>query len=190
MEIFTKVTCPAARRFRCPSFDKHSEKWTRFESSEHYRKNDLGLLFCNRRWVGIPMIRRPVRSKEYPGRFSIVNTLREEIPRSPLRDPEPKHMYRKASSEEVAMAAEMFCALVPLAESLTASCAKHVESNGAAFQCTGHMEGRALSAFSRRRKTEETIPSARKLFLYHEASRGETMRINARKPINVCAHAD
>src|SRR6266481_113513 len=49
MEIFTKVTCPAAGRFRCPSFDKHSEKWTRFESSEHYRKNDLGLLFCNRR---------------------------------------------------------------------------------------------------------------------------------------------
>src|SRR2546427_11812313 len=96
----------------------------------------------------------------------------------------------KASSEEVAMAAEMFCALVPLAESLTASCAKHVESNCAAFQCTGHMEGRALSAFSRRRKTEETIPSARKLFLYHEASRGETMRLNARKPINVCAQAD
>src|SRR6266403_2052222 len=34
-------------RVRCPSLDK--ERWTRFESSENYRKSDLGLLFRHRR---------------------------------------------------------------------------------------------------------------------------------------------
>src|SRR5260370_16691065 len=36
-------------RVFCPSLDKHSEKWTRFAWSEHYRKNDLGVIRCNRR---------------------------------------------------------------------------------------------------------------------------------------------
>ena len=31
-------------RIRCPSLDKRSETWTRFEFSEHNRKNDPGLL--------------------------------------------------------------------------------------------------------------------------------------------------
>jgi hypothetical protein len=30
------------------SLDNTLINGTRFESSEHYRKNDLGLLFCNR----------------------------------------------------------------------------------------------------------------------------------------------
>src|SRR5260370_18043544 len=36
-------------RVFCQSLDKHSEKWTRFAWSEHYRKNDLGVIRCNRR---------------------------------------------------------------------------------------------------------------------------------------------
>ncbi len=37
-------------RIRCPSLDKDSEKWTRFEFSEHNPKNDLGLLSAIALW--------------------------------------------------------------------------------------------------------------------------------------------
>jgi hypothetical protein len=54
-------------RVRCPSLDKHSEKWTRFEASEHNRKNDLGLLSAIAGCVRIPS--NPARLCNHCGRL-------------------------------------------------------------------------------------------------------------------------